>query len=279
MMLRRIALLMMFTACTASAPGTEPDDPSDPGGFGKEDSAGPEWTSVGRGVAYQRVNAGTAILVAYGGYSARLSYSAAWATELVNAKLGAADVGHVYAVQGPADPGYDAREIANTKLRAHLKTIDDGTSPIYVVAHSSGSYVAHEMLGQLHASGDTAVLARLGYADLDGGGSGLTTAIVDSLRAMTFVYARDPSLSSGLSENSSTAEALAADYAPHARLFEVLVPATGCANGAGWCLHDVNITHRPHNPHTFDLALDYTDFVGRSPTIEYLDTLVPAPMM
>ena len=273
--------LLLAAACSTEVASDDPDQPG-PGqqgqnglGGGKEDSPGPDWTGVGFGVEYQRINTGNAILIAYGGYSARLSYSAAWAIELVDAKLGAVDVGQIYAVQGPEDPGYDAREIGNSKLRAHLKTIDDGVSPIYVVAHSSGSYVAHELLDQLENAENTEVLSRIGYADLDGGGSGLTETIVNGLRAMTFVYAHDPTLSSGYSENASTAQALGEDYAPHATTFEVTVPSTGCDNGAGWCMHDVNITHRPHNPDHYDLADDYTDFTNRPPTIEYLDTLIP----
>ena len=266
-MMRAWAIAFVVTACTSGESGDLDTD--------TDVALGPEWTSVGHGVAYQQVNTGNAILIAYGGYSAKLSYSAAWASELVDAKLGALDVGRIYAVQGPEDPGYDAREIGNSKLRAHLDTIDDGTSPIYVVGHSSGSYVAHELLSQLHNAGSTSVLNRIGYADLDGGGSGLTDAIVDSLRAITFVYPQDPGLSSGYSENHSTAIALGDDYAPHAMTYEVEVPATGCANGAGWCLHDVLITHRPHNHHTYDLADDYTDFANRPITIEYLDSLVP----
>ena len=232
-----------------------------------------DWSLVGTGVAYQQVNTGHAIVIAYGGYSARLSDSAAWATELVDAKLGAADVGHVFAVRGPADPAYAAREIQNTKLRARLATFDDGIAPIYVVAHSSGSYVAHELFAQLR-NATPAKLARVSYANLDGGGSGLTTAIVSAMENVEFVYARDPTLSSGLSRNSSAAVALANAY-PTSTLFEVTVPATGCNSGAGWCLHDVVITHRPHNPSTFDLARDYTDFVGRIVTTEYLDPWLP----
>jgi hypothetical protein len=267
----RVLIAMSLVGCAAEPP--QAIDPPDQGfGVGgKEDSPGPEWTSIGLGVAYQRVNTGNAILIAYGGYSAQLSYSAAWATELVDAKLGALDVGQIYAVQGPKDPGYDAREIANSKLHAHMATIDDGTSPIYIVAHSSGSYVAHELLGQI--ADDTAVLNRIGYANLDGGGTGLTTEIVDSLRKITFVYAHDPTLASGYSENNATERALGDEYAPHSTSYEVVAPMTGCDNGAGWCLHDVLITHRPHDHTTYDLADDYTDFVGRPATIEYLDSI------
>jgi hypothetical protein len=272
--LTSMSLLLAAAACTAEVGALDNDPAGDvasaTAGEGKADSPGSAWASIGLGVAYQRVNTGNAILIAYGGYSAKLSYSAGWATELVNAQLGAAGVGQIYAVQGPADPGYDGREIQNTHLRAHLATIDDGVSPIYVVGHSSGSYVAHEFLDQLDAAGTTSVLSRIHYADLDGGGSGLTDQIIAELHAVAFVYAHDPSLSSGYSENHSTAIALGEDYAPKATTFEVTVPSTGCDNGAGWCMHDVLITHRPHNDETYDLADDYTDFAGRPPTIEYL---------
>ena len=240
---------------------------------GKTDGTS-DWTVVGTGVIYQQVNTGHAILIAYGGYSARLTDSAAWSTELVDARLGAEGVGHIFAVRGPADASYAAKEIANTKLRAKLATFYDGTSPIYVVGHSSGSFVAHEMFGQVYGN-TPAWLGHMSYADLDGGGSGLTTAIVNALAHAEFVYARDPTLSSGLSKNSGAAMSLASTYAPKATKFEVTVPSTGCNSGAGWCLHDVVITHRPHNPSTYDLARDYTDFVNRPVTTEYLDPFLP----
>jgi len=277
-MLRYALLASLLVACTAEVDDTDnPNEGTGDDGFGdlsgKADGATAQWTSIGYGVAYQRVNTGNAILIVYGGYSAQLSYSAGWGNELVDAKLGADGVGQVYVVKGPQDPGYDAKEIGNSKLRAHLLTIDDGTSPIYIVAHSSGTYVAHELLGQLTRHGNTSQLGRIGYANLDGGGSGLTSGIIDSLHAMTFTYAHDPSLTLGFSENHSTAIALGDDYAPKATTFEVEVSNTGCANGAGWCMHDVLVTHRPHNPNHYDLADDYTDFTNRPVTTEYLDSL------
>ena len=270
-MLRVGLLALLFGACSAPAPDVPPASNMDPNaggvGGGKEDSPGDGWLGIGYGVEYQEVNTGTAIVIAYGGYSAHLAYSAGWANELVDAKLGGEGVGRIYAVQGPRDPGYDAKEIGNSKLRAHLRTIDDGTSPIFIVAHSSGTYVAHELLDQLYAAGQTSVLARISYWNLDGGGSGLTDEIVASLHGITFTYAHDPTLSSGYSENNSTARALAEEYGTTP--FEVTVSHTGCNNGAGWCLHDVLITHRPHNASTYDLADDYTDFANRPVTIEY----------
>jgi hypothetical protein len=270
--MHRYVLVAVTLAACAGDPEDMPDELDDGAGLddGKGDSPlGSDWTALGTGVAYQQVNTGPAVLIAYGGYSARISYSAAWASELVDARLGAADVGHVYAVKGPIDAGYAAREIANTKLRAHLSTLS-GDARIYIVAHSSGSFVAHELLAQLDAAGDTATLARIAYANLDGGGSGLTPRIVDRLAAIAFVHARDPA--AGRSQNSSTAIALGNAYGG---AFEVTVPGTGCAAGAGWCLHDVVITHRPHNRFSYDLARDYTDFEDRPVTTEYLAALLP----
>jgi hypothetical protein len=269
-----VALSVVFAVgCADSPDDVDPQEIEDEAGEldGKADSplaAG--WEDVGLGVAYHRANAGTGVLIAYGGYSAKLSHSVAWASELVDARLGAAGIGHVFAVKGPQDAGYNAREIANTKLRAKLATFDDGVSKIYIAAHSSGSYVAHEMLNQTRRAGRDDLLARMFYANLDGGGSGLDRDLVESLGGMAFVYAFDPTLSSGLSKNHGAAKSLASAY-PTSTLFEVRVPSTGCFSGAGWCLHDVVITHRPHNRNTFDLARDYTDFVDRPVTIEYFD--------
>jgi hypothetical protein len=263
--MRAAAFLLLVTACVSNVDG-DSDSTIDIG-----DEVDPGWTGVGYGVEYQQVNAGSALLIAYGGYSAKLAYSSAWASELVDAKLGGNDVGRIYAVQGPRDPGYDAKEIGNSKLRAHWKTIDDGVSPIYIVAHSSGTYVAHELLEQLYTAGQTSVLARISYANLDGGGTGLDDAIIDSLGAVTFAYAHDPTLASGYSENHESAISLGDDYAPKATTYEVTVSKTGCDSGYGWCMHDVLVTHRPHDPTFYDLAEDYTDFKNRPVTTEYLD--------
>jgi hypothetical protein len=242
------------------------------GDDGKMDGA--TWTDVGLGVAYQHVNTGDAIVIAYGGYSAKLSYSAAWVSELVDQKLGGEGVGHVYAVKGPQDAGYNAKEIANSKLRAHLAMFDDGVSPIYIVAHSSGAFVAHEILNQWQSKGMQSVLARVRYANLDGGGSGLTTTLVGELDKISFVYAKDPTLARGLSQNSGAAIALGYTYRAFGSAFEVTQPNTGCNSGAGWCLHDVVITQKPHNPNMYNLELDYTDFVNRPVTTAYLDPMI-----
>ncbi|MFN0246429.1 MAG: hypothetical protein ACKV2T_05950 [Kofleriaceae bacterium] len=269
-----------LVACAADdVDGFDLDDvesAEDLAGIGGDDGTmgGATWTDIGLGVAYQHVNTGGAIVIAYGGYTAKLSYSASWVSELVDQKLGGEGVGHVYAVKGPEDAGYSAKEIANSKLRAHLATFDDGTSPIYIVAHSSGAFVAHEILNQWQSQGMQAVLARVRYANLDGGGSGLNTTLVSELDKISFVYANDPTLARGLSQNSGAAIALGYTYRAYGSAFEVSQPNTGCNSGAGWCLHDVVIIQKPHDPTTYDLALDYTDFVNRPVTTAYLDPMI-----
>lgn len=286
--MRPLFAMLMATTVVACVEVGEPEDGADEDVESADDLAGigggdegkmdgmATWTDIGLGVSYQHVNTGGAIVIAYGGYSARMSYTAGWVSELVDEKLGGAGVGHVYAVKGPQDAGYNAKEIANTKLRAHLATIDDGVSPIYIVAHSSGVFVAHEILNQWHNKGALSVLARVRYANMDGGGSGLNTTLVGELDKITFVYAKDPTLARGLSQNSGAAVALGYTYRAYGSAFEVTQPNTGCNSGAGWCLHDVVITQKPHNPNMYNLALDYTDFVNRPVTTAYLDGLIGA---
>ncbi len=229
---------------------------------------------VGLGVTYQQVGTGAGVFIAYGGYTAEIGHTQAWAAELVRATLSARGVGHVYAVQGPQEPDYASLEIGNSKLRAHLGGPIAGGAPfIFVAAHSSGSYVAHELLQQLDVAGDDATLGKIVYANLDGGEAMLDSAIAGKLRRAAFVYARDPGLDSGLSANADMAVALGEKYASKGASFEVAVQGSGCESGAEWCLHDLVITHRPHKADTFDVAADYTDFANRAVTTEYIEAL------
>ena len=43
----------------------------------------------------------------------------------------------------------------------------------------------------------------------------------------------------------------------------LVVDRSGCHSGSKWCLHDRLITTRPHDPNTFGLVRDYTDFAAR----------------
>lgn len=256
--------------------GVEPGAPFVDGGTPDTGPDGPlgTWSNLGTGVSYRPVGGGPGVFIAYGGYTALRAYSQAWAQELWRAKLRSLGVGHVYAVKGPADSFYRAKEIGNTSLRTHMKGSIANAAPFVLIgAHSSGAFVAHELLDQLSDASETATLSKIVYANLDGGGVGLNASLVSKLRRVAFVSARDSSLSDGTSANHGTAQDLGEQYDFNGGWLQVVLSQTGCNNGAEWCLHDLLITHRPHNPNFYDLQNDYTDFVNRPVTVEWVDML------
>jgi hypothetical protein len=240
-----------------------------------EDALVAGYAVIGHGVAYKKVQGGgDAVFIAYGGWSVKLDWSCKWSDALLAAKLAQLGVGHIYAVKGPDQPSYAAREIGNTKLGAHLLAGPATNAPfVLVAAHSSGAYVAHELLDQLADRGASTepLRSKMVYANLDGGGSGFTNAIASSLRHTAFVWAEDPA--KGKSANAGTMVALGNAFGSPA--IRVDGSQSGCNRSAKWCLHDLVITTRPHNPATFDLQKDYTSFVGRPVQTQWIDALEP----
>jgi hypothetical protein len=213
------------------------------------------WTSVGYGINEATVGSGPNVLVVYGGYTATDADSEALSLQYVSAELGALGVGHVYAVRGPEDAEYAAREIGNSHLAAQLQAMVGSTGFVAIVAHSSGAFVADELFTEASAQ----VLSKIVYFDLDGGSWALTSALVGEMRGVYFCNARDPA--AGDSANYSSIVSLHADF-PASHYFTVDATGSGCNDGAVWCLHDTLITTRPHNHATYDLNDDYTDFTG-----------------
>lgn len=231
------------------------------------DASGP-WTSVSYGVTTKDVGAGDDIVIAYGGYTATDADSQAWVTQMTSVRLAQLGVGHMYAVRGPMDPDYASREIGNSELAAALATQSAASTHVIVIAHSSGGFVADE----LFTFADASVLAKIAYFNLDGGSWALTDALVGSMRGVYFCNAHDSV--AGDSENTSSDESLHAMFSA-SHFFTVDADGSGCDVGAGWCLHDTLIINRPHDPTTFDLGLDYTDFTGgRHVVTSYVDQAV-----
>jgi hypothetical protein len=211
---------------------------------------------------------GDNIVIAYGGYTATDADSQAWVTQLTTVRLAQLGVGHLYAVRGPEDPDYAAREIGNSELATALATQASSASYVIIMAHSSGGFVADE----LFTFADASVLAKIAYFNLDGGSWSLTNALVGSMRGVYFCNAHDSV--AGNSENTSSDESLHAEFAA-SHAFTVDADGSGCDVGAGWCLHDTLIINHPHDPTTYDLALDYTDFTGgRQVVSSYIDQAV-----
>jgi hypothetical protein len=255
----------------APAPGP-PDGGRDAASTPDAGKPGP-WTSISFGITGSDTGVGDNILVVYGGYTATDHDSQEWATHLWSARLAGLGVGHLYAARGPADAGYNGREIGNSTLAARLAAQAGPAGSIIVVAHSSGAFVADE----LFTFAASAVLAKLVYFDLDGGSWALTNALVGAMKGVTFCNAHDSV--AGDSHNAQAIVNLHAQFAA-SHLFTVDADGSGCNVGATWCLHDTLITSRPHDPTTFDLADDYTDFTsGRNIVTSYIDAAVSAGIL
>jgi hypothetical protein len=261
---------ILFFASAASVSGCGSPAPLD--GTSNSELASPAaatWTNIGYGINAATVGAGSSVLVVYGGYTATDADSEALSLQYVSAELGALGVGHVYAVRGPEDPDYSAREIGNSHLAAALDAVASSTGFVAIVAHSSGGFVADELFTFVSPS----VMSKIAYFNLDGGSWALTDAMVHTMRGVYFCGAHDSV--AGYSENWSSDQSLYADF-PGSHLYLVDADGSGCDVGAGWCLHDTLITTRPHDPATFDLDEDYTEFtgVGRHVVIAELEQAV-----
>ena len=222
------------------------------------------WTSVGYGVAYKDSQnpRGEDVFIGYAGYAVQMPWAQTWVTQLYLDALREHGVRHVYAVQGPRDALYAAQEIGNSRLVAHLLPRLAPGAWILVAAHSSGSFVAHELLGQLYERGldpTHRTAGRVSYWDLDGGGSGLDATIVGQLHHAWFVWGNDAAVGTR-SPNNDTMLALGGTYPRAGGAFAVDASGSGCHAGAVWCVHVTLITQRPHDPANADAALDYGSF-------------------
>jgi hypothetical protein len=222
---------------------------------------------VGFGVASKDTQnpLGDAIFIAYAGYEITLDHAEAWATALYKADLAARGVRYIYAVQGPSDPTYTQKEIGNSKIAASILSEIKPTSKfVLVVGHSSGTFVAHELLGQLQGGADPQGLTanRVVYFNMDGGSDGLDQAIVSRLKKAYFVGSYDATAGT-YSPNHATMQSLGATYASAGGFIENKANASGCDAGATWCVHVTLVITKPHDPTTGTPATDYSDFAGR----------------
>lgn len=249
------------------APDAGPDAPRDAesaadaslAGDGGDAGASTPWATFAAGIAARQTGAGGGtrdVAVVYGGYGATSAHVRALADELFARALSSRGIAWLVAVKGPDDPAYLRRaDIANSALAAELTRA--GYGAVTLLAHSSGAYVAEELLGQLAPT--AGALARVRYYVLDGAARDLAPHRA-SLGYLRFVYARDGAL---LSRNATamTSAAAAAGSAP----FEVRAAGSGCV--AADCLHDAVIIGRPWSPTTFDVARDYTQFAADRPVV------------
>lgn len=229
---------------------------------------------VGFGVARKDTGnpRGDSAAIFYGGYEARLDAAKAWARELYRADLRARGVRFLYAVQGPATVQYTGLEIGNTNLLAHLlPRVGDRTKFILVLGHSSGSYVAQEMLRQVAGTFDpqNKAAGRLVYFNLDGGRAGFTDAAAAKMRKVYWVSPRDVAKGTG-GFNDGSMQSAGSQYAALGGLLRYDASQAGCNAGATGCVHNSLVITRPHSPARARPDVDYENFTGRPVTTAYL---------
>src|ERR1700722_6907046 len=177
-----LAILFALSGCGS------PSAPVGTSSYELAASGAATWSNVSYGINVATVSAGPNVLVVYGGYTATDADSEALSLQYVSAQLGALGVGQVYAVRGPEDAEYAAREIGNSHLAAQLEATASSTGFVAIVAHSSGAFVADELFTEASAQ----VLSKIVYFDLDGGSWALNDTLVGEMRGVYFCNARDP---------------------------------------------------------------------------------------
>lgn len=231
--------------------------------------------AIGYGIAYKDSEDPDArnVFIGYAGYPFPLDASQSWVTALYHARLRELGVRHVYAVQGPQTVLYTDLEVGNSSIAEALATQAVDASFVLVAAHSSGSYVAHELLGQLAGGLDPGDVTadKVVYFDLDGGTAGLDDAAVDRLRRAYFVSVRDGSTGTS-APNRDAMQYLATLWPDKGGYLELDGAGSGCNAGAPWCLHMVVINSLPHDPSDSDV-IDYYDFVDRPVVTAYIDSV------
>ena len=232
------------------------------------------WEHVGTGVSFRdaRVPGATGVFIGYGGYGTTDAEVQAWITALYAAGLRTRNVRWVYAVRGPSDFTYAAREIDNSRLIARmLPQLAASTQPALVAAHSAGGFVACELFQLLFEQGHDphgTARGRLSYYNLDGIYGCLDDAEVSRLHHAYFVRAHR---GSGWSLDANSMAAGAARWPRAGGLWNYDATSTGCHPDSAYCLHISLINTRPHDPSTALRTLDYSDFRGRPVNTWYLD--------
>lgn len=230
------------------------------------------WYKIGNGVNYSfRENKkGNNIFIAIGGWQARQEWVNKWISELYESKLNDLGIKHIFSVKGPDEVCNRNKEINIRALADYVKNIIYATyyiDKVIIVAHSSGSFVANDLLNLLYGENgiakDSFYINKVYYFNLDGGiggedcGTILSDSIVKQIAKVYAVAVYDSSAEM-YSSNYETMKKLSEMFGEKSELILLNINNSGCTDK--WCLHDAVITRKPHNPTKYDLEKDYTLF-------------------
>jgi hypothetical protein len=241
-----------------------------------------QWELIGNGITYKKIASKQVdkIVICFAGWSVKQNGAQNWAEELYLDRLNKNNYVGLFAVQGPKDVFFESLEIETNQLVNYLLTSKDfkqqdkSKLEILVIAHSSGSYVAHHFFHELQKQSPK-LLRSITYFNLDGDiGSStsqttLTKKIVSNLKKITAVYSFEE-INKIISPNKDAMVKIAESFPKKVILKEWKTQNSGCVNK--WCIHDALINKIPHNPNGFDLERDYNQMNSKHPVnSEYLD--------
>lgn len=244
------------------------------------------WIKIGNGIQYSYVEnkKGNNIFIAIGGWQARQEWVNSWSLELYKSKLYELGVKHIFSVKGPDEVCNRNKEINIKTLADYVKNIIYATyyiDRVIVAAHSSGSFVANELLdilyGEKGIAKDSFYVNKVYYFNLDGGigsedcGMALSDSVVKYL-AKVYAVAVYDSVTKMYSSNYEVMKKLSEMYREKSELVLLDVSGSGCTDK--WCLHDAAVNRKPYNPSKYDLEKDYTLFNDEHKVqTDYLDVL------
>lgn len=253
-MLKRLSLLILFSISFSVFPQNF------------------SWYKIGNGVNYTLTEnkRGNNIFIAIGGWQAKQDWVNRWCSELYKARLDELGIQHIFSVKGPDEVCNRNKEINIKALADFVKNIIYATyyvDKVVIAAHSSGSFVANELLDILYGENgiakDSFYVNKVHYFNLDGGigdgdcGTALSDSVVKYISKVYAVAVYDSSTQM-YSSNYETMRKLSEMFREKSEMILIDVANSGCTDK--WCLHDAVIIRKPHNPDKYDLERDYTLF-------------------
>jgi D-alanyl-D-alanine carboxypeptidase len=237
---------------------------------GKPAPLGPiTYQPSGKGFSIASIGGTGSIFIGCAGWSVPLQNSQTWISALAPT-LRQQGAGTLIAVKGPTASRFRPQERTDIDLQAlsqKVISLAGNAGEIIIAAHSSGSFVAHVLMTMM-AAGGAAVQKKVVYYNLDGASTyyPLQSPVIKSALA---VAAKHGALTS---MNFKAMQGFAARVGGQVHVLDA--SQSGCT--AARCMHDVLINVKPHDPKTFNLAKDYTDFTTGGVQNGYFPGATPA---